>query len=117
MATLRRDATLAGFCGAVFLAFLSASGALTTLGDPRAVGVGVGAGVLVESAFLSGTRVVDWWKSPWVAPASALVLLLVASGLVVWLGPVVLAAACWGLATYFVAFGFVVAGVWPGGED
>lgn len=98
----RRDLTLAAASGTVLLTLLGFLGAVDALADPRTAALGVGAGVAVEAAFLAGTRVVEWWERPRVAPASAVGLVVGAAAVAAWLGPVVVAAACWGVATYLV---------------
>jgi hypothetical protein len=88
--------------GAVLLFILGVRDAVVTLTDPRAVLLGVGGGLVVEALFLAGTRVGEWWERRWVPAASALALVLATLGGAAWLGPLVVAAACWGLATYVV---------------
>jgi hypothetical protein len=113
MPVSRRDLTLAAASGAVLLTVLGFFDAVDALADLRAVALGVGTGVAVEAAFLAGTRVVEWWKRPRVAPASAVGLVVATAAVAAWLGPVVVAAACWGLATYLVVLAGTLA-VAPG---
>jgi len=109
----RRDAAVAACCGALLLGALAVTDAVDELSNPVAVAVGVLGAAAVEATFLADTPVADWWTRPWVRAASALVLLGGALGAALVVGPVVVAAACWGLATYFVFLAVAVAGYWP----
>jgi hypothetical protein len=104
----RRDGAVAACCGVVLLGVLAATDALGELANPLAVGA-----VVVEAAFLAETPVADWWRRPWVRIAGALTLVGGALGAALLVGPTVVAAACWGLATYFVFLAVALAGYWP----
>ena len=56
----------------------------------------------IEALFVLDTAVASLWERRGVRTASAVALLGGAGGVAVFLGPVVVAAACWGLITYFV---------------
>jgi hypothetical protein len=107
------DAAIALASGAVLLGALAVTDDLGMLGEWRAVAAGLAGGVVVEALFLAGTPVAEWWDRPWVGPASGLGLVVGAVGLALWLGPVVVAAACWGLATYFSLLVLAALGRWP----
>jgi len=109
----RRDAAVAVCCGAFLLGTLAVTDAVDELSNPVAVAVGVLGAVAVEAAFLADTPVADWWTRPWVRVVSALVLLGSVLGATLVAGPVVVAAACWGLTTYFLFLALAVAGYWP----
>jgi len=109
----RRDAAVAACCGVVLLGVLAVSDAADALANPVAAAFGVFGAVVVEVAFLADTPVAGWWTRPWVRVASALALLGGALGAALLVGPLVVAAACWGLATYFVFLAVAVAGYWP----
>jgi hypothetical protein len=109
----RRDGAVAACCGVVLLGVLAATDAVGELATPLAVALGVSGAVVVEAAFLAETPVADWWRRPWVRIAGALTLVGGALGAALLVGPTVVAAACWGLATYFVFFAVALAGYWP----
>ncbi|MGB9952442.1 hypothetical protein ACOZ4F_08580 [Haloarcula marismortui] len=102
MPSYRRDAVFALLCGLVLLAYLRWTAAVETLQSGVAVVVGVAGALGVEALFLLDTPAASLWERRGVRTASAVALLVCAAGLAVLLGPVVVAAACWGLATYFV---------------
>ena len=101
MPSYRRDAEFALLCGLVLVAYLRRAGALDTLWTESAVAVGVAGALGVEALFMLDTPVASLWERRGVRTASAVTLLGVAGGFAVFLGPVVVAAACWGLITYF----------------
>lgn len=110
MTTHRHDAAFAG----VALVILTATGVWLFGGDPfwrpRAVVLGVGGALLVESAFLRyPERLLALWELPGVAPlaAGAVVALGVAAATT---APWILAALCWGLGTYFGLLACLLAG-------
>jgi hypothetical protein len=109
----RRDAALAACCGALLLALLAVTGGLGELSNPAAMAVGVFGAVAVEAAFLADTPVADWWTRPWARVVSAVVFLGSTLGTALVVGPLVVAAACWGLATYFAFLALAVSGYWP----
>lgn len=113
MSTLARDTALALVSGVALLGVLAVTDGFASLWDPRAVGLGLGAGVLVEALFLAGTPVVGWWERPWVGPASGAALVGVALAVALVVGPLAVAAACWGLVVYFASLALVVTGRWP----
>ena len=102
MPDYRRDAGSALFCGLVLVAYLRWAGALDTLWTESAVAVGVAGALGVEALFVLDTPAASLWERRGVRTASAVALLACAGGLAARLGPVVVAAACWGLVTYFV---------------
>jgi hypothetical protein len=98
----RRDAGFALLCGLILVAYLRRAGALDTLWAVSAVAVGVAGALGVEALFVLDTPVASLWERRGVRTGSAVALLACAGGLAILLGPVVVAAACWGLVTYFV---------------
>lgn len=113
MTDVRRDAIAAACCGVLLVGILAVTDAVDELAKPVAAALGVFGAVVVEGAFLADTPVADWWTRPWVRIASALALLGSALGASLVVGPVVVAAACWGLVTYFVFLALAVSGYWP----
>jgi len=109
----RRDAAVAACCGVLLLTFLVVTDGVGELANPLVAVVGVFGAVVVEAMFLADTPVADWWTRPWVRIASAFALLGSALGAALVAGPAVVAAACWGLATYFVFLALAVTGYWP----
>ncbi|MFY4812953.1 hypothetical protein ACOJIV_09720 [Haloarcula sp. AONF1] len=81
--------------------YLRQTGALGTLRSGSAVAVGVACALGVEALFVFDTPVASLWERRGVRTASAVALIACAVGLAVLVGPVVVAAACWGLITYF----------------
>jgi len=98
----RRDAGVALLCGLALVAYLRQAGAVDTLWSASAVAVGVAGALGVEALFVLDTSVASLWERRGVRTAAAIALFVSAVGLAVLLGPVVAAAACWGLITYFV---------------
>jgi hypothetical protein len=98
----RRDAAFALLCGLALLAYLRWTAAVGTLRSGTAVAVGVAGALGVEALFVLDTPAASLWERRGVRTAAAVALLACAGGLAVLLGPVAVAAACWGLATYFV---------------
>ncbi|WP_436930378.1 hypothetical protein [Halosimplex halobium] len=112
MQSTTRDALLAAASAAVLLAVLAATGSLPLLTRPAAVATGIGAALAVEALFVADTPATDLWERPAVQVGSALAL-VAGAALAVWTaGAWLVAAACWGLATYFVLLALLVAGVW-----
>ncbi|WP_336328991.1 hypothetical protein [Haloarcula sp. CGMCC 1.2071] len=101
MPDYRRDAGFALLCGLVLVAYLRQTGAVETLWSESAIAVGVAVALGVEALFVLDTPVAALWERRGVRTTSAVALLGVAGGLAVFLGPVVVAATCWGLVTYF----------------
>lgn len=114
MASRTRDALLGVGSGAALVAVLTVSGSLDALLDPRTAALGVSVGVVVEAAFVADTPVAAWWERPGIPALSALGLVGSAGAAVAFVGPAAVAAACWGLATYFGALALVESGHWPG---
>ncbi|MDT3433317.1 hypothetical protein [Haloarcula sp. 1CSR25-25] len=102
MPDYRRDAGAALLCGLALVAYLGQVGALDTLRSGAAVAVGVTGALGVEALFVLDTPVASLWERRGVRTASAAALLACAGGLAVLVGPVIVAAVCWGLVTYFV---------------
>jgi hypothetical protein len=95
-----RDGLLAGGAVVAVLAMLVRRDALDALGDPRAAATGVGSALLVEWAFLRHPeRLLELWERPAVNAGSALGL--VGGAVLTRDRPCLLAAAVWGLGTYF----------------
>ncbi|EMA20436.1 MULTISPECIES: hypothetical protein [Haloarcula] len=109
MPDYRRDAGFALLCGLVLVAYLRRAGALDTLWAESAVAVGVIGALGVEALFVLDTPVASLWERRGVRTASAVALLGIAGGFAVLLGPIVVAAACWGLTTYF---GILAVSLW-----
>jgi hypothetical protein len=108
--THRRDALAA--VGA--LVALVAAGLWTVGADPLVAPAGVATGVVgalvVEAVFLRyPDRLLSVWASTGVAVAGVVAVLLLGAG-AVWVAPWVLGAVCWGLVTYLVLLGCVLAG-------
>nr|WP_206042121.1 hypothetical protein [Haloarcula argentinensis] len=97
----RRDAGFALLCGLGLVAYLSQTDALDTLWVESAIAVGVVGALGVEALFVLDTPVASLWERRGVRTGSAVALLTCAVVLAALVGPVVVAAACWGLVTYF----------------
>ena len=107
-----RDALLASASGVVPLAVLAVTESLSLLGRVDAAVAGVGLALFVEALFVAGTRAVELWERRAVR-LTVLAVLVVGSVLAVAVtGQWLVAAACWGLATYFVLLGLLVSGMW-----
>ena len=118
MTPRQRDALLAAASGAACLAFLLVSDATAALARPATVVAGGGAALSVEALFVAETPVVRWWTDPRVQVGSAVAFVAAAAVGFLVAGPWLLAAACWGLATYFALLSLLAAGVWtPEGSD
>jgi len=115
-----RDGALAGGSGAVLLVVLASRGDLSALLSIRSAAAGIVTALAVEALFLADTRVGELWARPSVQLAG--VVIVVGGGLALArvFGPRALAAACWGLATYFGVLAVVVLGRrvrWQGGDS
>jgi hypothetical protein len=107
-----RDALLAAVSAAVLLAVLAVAESLSLLARPAVAAVGVAAALAVEALFVADTPAADLWTRPGVRFRSALAL-VAGTALAAWTaGAWLVAAACWGLATYFCLLALLVAGVW-----
>ncbi|WP_254822285.1 hypothetical protein [Haloglomus halophilum] len=94
-----RDGVLAGGCLASLLYVLGPDGR-QRLRDPGAALAGIGCALALEWAFIRyPEQLLSLWERPAVNRGSALALL--GGGLLARGAPRVLAAACWGLVTYF----------------
>ncbi|KAA9396729.1 hypothetical protein Har1130_02640 [Haloarcula sp. CBA1130] len=102
MPDYRRDAGFALLCGLALVAYLWQTGAHEALWSKSVVAVGVAGALGVEALFVLETPVASLWERRGVRTASAIALVGGAGGLAVFLGPVIVAAACWGLITYFL---------------
>lgn len=109
----RRDAVLAACCAVVLLGVLSVGDWTWALVDPVAVVVGVVGALAVEALFLAETPAVDLWERLSVRAASIFALLFGAVAAAYLVGPVLVGAAVWGLATYFVLLALALADIWP----
>lgn len=109
MPNYRRDALLAAAVAVALLGVLATRGALEALLAPVSITGGVVSALLVEALFLRSDFVASLWKRPVVHVGGGLGV--VAGGLVAYslAGPTVLAALCWGLATYFLLLGALLA--------
>lgn len=112
MQSTTRDALLAATSGAVLLATLAVTGSLSTLARPAVAAAGVAAALAVEALFVADTPAAELWERRVVQVGSALALVGSAGVALLVAGPRVVAAACWGLATYFVLLALLLAGVW-----
>lgn len=106
-----RDAVLAAASGAVLLGALAVAGSLASLADPGAAVAGVVAALAVEWLFVAETPAGTLWERRRVRAASVAALLGGSAALAWVTGPWILAAACWGVATYFALLALVLAGV------
>ncbi|WP_459191985.1 hypothetical protein [Halosimplex sp. J119] len=112
MTPVERDATLAAASGAAMVAVLAVTESLSLLTRPTSAATGVGAALVVEALFVADTPAGELWKRRKVRIGSA-VALVVGAGVAVAAGGLwLVAAACWGLATYFVLLALLVAGIW-----
>lgn len=109
-----RDASLAATSGAVVLFGLARAGSLSLLRTPSALGVGVAGALAVEAAFVADTPAGRLWESRTVQVGGTTAFLGGVAALAWVTGPWILAAACWGLATYFCLLALVLADVWDG---
>ncbi|MDS0220580.1 hypothetical protein NDI54_04350 [Haloarcula sp. S1AR25-5A] len=102
MPDCRRDAGVALLCGVALVGYLSLVGALDALWSVAVAAVGVAGALAVEALFVLDTPIASLWDRRGVRTGAAAALLVGAVGLTAFLGPAVVAAACWGLGTYFV---------------
>lgn len=102
MPDYRRDAGAALLCGIALIGYLSLIGALDALWSVPVAAVGVAGALAVEVLFVLDTRVGSLWERRGVRTGSAVALLVGTAGLAAVSGPAVVAAACWGLVTYFI---------------
>lgn len=109
MSSYHRDAGFAVLCGLVFIAYLIRTGEVDTLRTVPVAVVGVVGALTVEALFVFDTPVTAIWTYRGGRAGSAVALIGSAVGLATLLGPPVVAAACWGLATYFVLLGITLA--------
>jgi hypothetical protein len=109
-----RDGLLAVVVGSGCLAALVAIDALGSLGRPVPALVGVGGALAIETLFLTGTPAADLWERPAIQAAGVVATLgggLAAAWL---LGPWLLAAICWGIATFFAVLAAMLVLAHPG---
>lgn len=109
-----RDALLAAGCGVALLGALAWLDATAVLWQPTAAASGITGALLVEAAFVADTPARRLWERRSVQAVSVAVLLGGGAVAAVVFGPWALAAACWGLATYFALLALLVSGRWPG---
>ncbi len=109
---MRRDASLAAASGVALLAVLAVTESLSLLAEPRSAAAGVAAALAVEALFVAETPAGDLWERPVVQIGSLVALVAGGAVAVAVDGHWLVAAACWGLATYFVLLALLVAGVW-----
>ncbi len=112
MTDYRRDAALAACCTFVLGGVLAVGNWSWTLVEPVSVVVGVGGALAVEALFVADTPAAKLWEQPYVRSACVFALLFGAVGVASLAGPVLVGAAVWGLATYFVLLALALAGVW-----
>jgi hypothetical protein len=109
----RRDAVLAACSAFVLLGVLSVGDWTWTLADPVAAVVGVVGALAIEALFLAETPAAALWERSYVRTVAIFALLFGAVAAAYLVGPVLVGAAVWGLATYFVLLVLAVTGVWP----
>lgn len=108
MPEYRRDAGFALLCGVALVGYLSWVGGTGTLRSAPAAAVGVTGALGIEALFVLDTPVASLWERRGVRAGAAVALLVAVAGLTTVLGPAVVAAACWGLATYFAILAMVL---------
>ncbi|MFC7139021.1 hypothetical protein ACFQMA_04110 [Halosimplex aquaticum] len=110
--SVARDALLAVVCGVALLTLLAVTESLSLLVRPGSAAAGIAAALAVEALFVADTPAGDLWERPAVQAGS--VVALAAGGVVAVAvgGRWFVAAACWGVATYFVLLALVLTGVW-----
>ena len=113
MTDYRRDAVLAACCAFVLLGVLAVADWTWTLADPVAVVVGVAVALAIEGLFVAETPVAALWEHLYFRAASVFALLFGAVAAAYLVGPVLVGAAVWGLATYFLLLALALASVWP----
>ena len=110
-ATLRRDGLLAASALVTLIAAGTLIGGVAPFLDPRAIVVGVGGALAIETAFLRyPERLLGLWARPTVALAG--VGAVAGLGLLaLWAAPWLLGALTWGLVTYVGLLACVLLGV------
>lgn len=109
MPEYQRDAGVALLCGVALVGYLGWTGTLDALWSPPVAAVGVAGALSIEALFVLDTPVASLWERRGARTAGAVALLGGAAGLTTLLGPAVVAAACWGLGTYF---GILAVSLW-----
>lgn len=109
MTNYYRDAILALVALAALLGVLVVRGEVSALGRPLAIGVGVASALPVEIAFLRSGMIEQAWNHPVIRAGCTLGVITGGLAAYATVGPPVPAALCWGLATYFVLLGAVLA--------
>ncbi len=109
MTEFRRDALLAGCVLGGLVAVLAATDAAARLFDPVAAGLGVAGALRVEVAFLRSATVARLWRRPAVQLSGAFVVTAGGALGYALVGPAVVVALCWGIATYFCLLCVVLA--------
>ena len=112
VAPIVRDATLAALSGVALLSLLTVTDSLAALTRPGAAVVGIVVALGVEWLFLAETPVAELWDRRAVRTGTVIALISTGGFVLVSTGPWLVAAACWGLATYFSLLGLLLAGVW-----
>jgi hypothetical protein len=109
MPNYRRDAVLAAVALAVLLGLLVVDRTTGTLLGPVPAVSGVLGALLIELGFLRYPAITGLWERPAVQFGS--VVAVVAGGTWAYgiVGPPVVAVLCWGLLTYFLLLGAVLA--------
>jgi len=105
-----RDGLLA-LCGLLGLTSLAvATGGAGRLLDPAGIAAGVAAAVAIEVGFLRyPERALDLWNRRAV-PVLGLAVVLIGGVVAVFLVPLLLVAAVWGLLSYLMVLGIVLVG-------
>jgi hypothetical protein len=109
MPNYRRDAVLAAVALAVLLGLLVVDRTTGTLLGPVPAVSGILGALLIELGFLRYPAITGLWERPAVQFGS--VVAVVAGGTWAYgiIGPPVVAVLCWGLLTYFLLLGAVLA--------
>jgi len=119
--SITRDATLASLSGVALLALLAVMDALHALARPGHAALGLLGALALEWLFVAETPAVDLWNRRPVRVGSVVGLLLSCGLVAVTAGPWLVAAACWGIVTYFLLLGLLSTGLWTpavgGGDD
>jgi len=113
-----RDAVLAATIAGALLAVLGVTESLSTLTRPTVAAAGIATALGVEALFVADTPAAELWEHLAVQVGSAVALVGGGGVALLVVGPTVVAAACWGLTTYFGLLALLLAGVWgPEGSE
>lgn len=109
-----RDALLAAIVGGVCVGALVVWADSDVLWHPMAAVAGVVGALTVELAFVTGSPAARLWERPTIQVASVVVTISAGVLAALLVGAWILAAVCWGIATYFALLVLVLTGVWEG---